>query len=225
MRLHTKLDYIGVAYALQQAKRAGYVTGDVMFAGGLKPYGSRTHPGAFEVQLGTYEKDSLPEGYRDQNGQRLHVRRFKNTGDSGASSEWATGENIWAATWDEWGWFIAYVFAADPDARFGHYASYAGFMTQTNGKFDLEKRPAGEGAMKLTPREVTQLETALDEEAKEKPAPEYRVKVTSPEVPEIDHRTREAYDAAVEDMRRVQRNLDEDRVSHDTVREQTGEDA
>lgn len=165
MRLHTKLDYIGVSHALQQAKRAGYVTWDVTFQGGLKPYGSRTHAGAFEVQLGTFEKDSLPKGYRDQHGNVMHVRRFKNTGDRGASSEYY-GEcgAIWAATWDEWGWFIAYVFEADPDARFGHYASYADFMFQTDGKFDLE------------------------------PTPEYRL-------------------------------ASEDAINHDTVREQTGEDA
>lgn len=62
------------------------------------------------------------------------------------------------------------------------------------GPDGYEAEPAGDfpaqgGVMKLTPREVTQLEAAL------------------------------------EDMRRVQRNLDEDRVNHDTVQEQTGEGA
>jgi hypothetical protein len=177
MRLHTNLDYIDIAHALKSAKRAGQVAQDVTFQDGLVPHGSRTHLRAYEIQLGTFEKDSLPAGYTDQNGHKLNVRRFKNTGDSGASSGWYS-PSVWAATWDEWGWFIAYVFAADPDARFGHYASYADFMTKTKNAFDLEPTPEYR-AMHLTPREVTQLEAALGEAE----------------------------------------------VNHDTVREQTGEDA
>jgi hypothetical protein len=186
MRLHTNLDYTGISHALQQAKRAGHVAWDVTFQDGLVPHGSRTHPRAYEVQLGTWEKDSLPKGYRDQNGQQLHVRRFKNTGDRGASSGYYGGA-VWAATWDEWGWFIAFVFAADPDARFGHYASYADFTVKTGGKFGLE------------------------------PTPEYRAAG--------EFKVQQAVSAGIDEDAAREALRDEDRVNHDTVREQAGEGA
>jgi hypothetical protein len=161
VKLHTSLDYMGVAFALKKAKDDGHVTDDVCFQGGLKPSGSRTHPRAFEVQLGTDDKTSLPGGYTDQRGNRMNVRRYKNSGSCGAGS-------VYAATWDEWGWFMANVFATDPQAVFGSvtgrehsYRGEADFHAQTGGKFNSA--------------------------------------------------TRDAFGAIVEDMRRVQRNLEEDR--------------
>lgn len=171
MKLHTNLDYMGVAYALKKAKDDGHVTQDVCFQGSLVPHGSRTHPRAFEVQLGTEDKTSLPCGYTDQYGHKMNVRRYKNSGSCGAASEWATGCNVYAATWDEWGWFIAAVFDADPQARFDtRYLSRADFDAKTGGKFSREN--------------YGRARTRAD---------------------------REAFDAVVEDMRRVQRNLEEDR--------------
>jgi hypothetical protein len=137
MRLHTNLSYAHVYEALRQAKVEGHVTWDVEFVN-FSAHGSRTMPFAFEIQLGTYDKHSLPAGYTDQNGQKLNVRRYKNTGSRGASSEYyGSCGAVWSATWDEWGWFIAKVFQLDPDAYWaGHYSSSADFHRKTGRKFD-----------------------------------------------------------------------------------------
>lgn len=146
MRLHTSLTPGEVYQALARAQIKKLVAADIEFTSGvthhgsLVPHGSRTHAHAYEVQLGTYEKHSLPRDYRDRNGQRMNVRRYKNSGSGGASSEWVRGEAVWAATWHEWGWFIAEVFAADPTARWGsqkhpNYASPGDFHHKTGGRF------------------------------------------------------------------------------------------
>jgi hypothetical protein len=142
MRLHTSLTDVQVSNALFRAQREGLITPDVHFAV-WEPGRSQTHPHAFEIQLGTYNQHSLPRGYKDQRGSTMHVRRFKNSGSSGASS-------VYAATWHEWGWLIAEIFAADPEARWGAnparcarpeyawgYHSEADFHAKTDGKFRL----------------------------------------------------------------------------------------
>ena len=139
MRLHTNLDRIDLSYVMKQVKDQGLVTGDVMLMSD-EPHKSRTHPRAFELQLGTWDKNSLPAGYRDQYGHKMNVRRYKNSGDSGATNEWNRGEAVWAATWHEWGWFMAAVFAMDPEARFGelarhHYKGTSDFNAKTDGVF------------------------------------------------------------------------------------------
>ena len=40
----------------------------------------------------------------------------------------------WAATYDEWGWFLAHVFAADPSAIAGPYKGIDDFHAQVDGK-------------------------------------------------------------------------------------------
>jgi uncharacterized protein YwbE len=139
MRLHTRLTATEVYSALGQAQLAGKVTSDIRFMV-FRQYRSRTHPHGYEVQLGTWDKDSLPSGTVDQHGKNMRVRRFKNSGSHGAHSDNGTGESVWAATWHEWGWFIASVFAADPGARFGgltgwNYLSPGDFHRKTGGQF------------------------------------------------------------------------------------------
>jgi hypothetical protein len=143
MRLHTRLTYTQVYDALHQAQAAGHVTPDVHFVS-YGASGSRTHPYGYEIQLGTCDRYSLPAGYKDQHGKNLRVRRFKNSGHYGASSEWATGEDTYSATWHEWGWFIAAVFAADPSARWGSvkgwgYRDEADFNFKTKNQFKEEQ--------------------------------------------------------------------------------------
>jgi hypothetical protein len=139
MKLHTALTGAQVYEALDTAKAAGHVTGDVTFVN-YGTSGSRTHQRGYEIQLGTYCKDSLPSGYQDQHGHRMNVRRYKNTGSHGANTQnySSSGDSVWAATWDEWGWFIAAVFAADPSARWANYESEADFNRQTENKFKKE---------------------------------------------------------------------------------------
>lgn len=141
MKLHTSLTTAEVDAALGRAKRKGLITWDVDFAV-FTPGRSLTHAHGYEVQLGTWDQDSLPGGYTDQYGKRLRVRRARNSDH---------GENRWAATWHEWGWFMAELFAADPNARWGAnparcarpeyawgYASEADFHRKTENAF----RPA-----------------------------------------------------------------------------------
>lgn len=140
MRLHTNLDSMTVRHALEMAKKAGHVTRDVCFMDGLAAYGSHSRQRAFEVRLGTHEKDTLPAGYIDQNGHKMTVRRYSNSGDGGAASDWVTGGcAVYSATWHEWGWFMANVFAADPDAIFGSkswgYHGADDFHAKTENKF------------------------------------------------------------------------------------------
>lgn len=99
MRLHTNLTYAQVYGALHAAQRKrGKITADVSFVdlddiyGSPKEFKSATHPRAFEVQLGTYDQHSLPAGTKDQHGKKMNVRRFKNSGTRGATSE-NTGES------------------------------------------------------------------------------------------------------------------------------------
>jgi hypothetical protein len=120
MKIHTVLTGENLRDLLDQTKAGGQVTADVFFTQ-LEYQASRSRPNGYLVQLGTYSQWSL------RNGRSRH---FKNTGNSGADS-------IWAATWDEWGWFLARVFATDPGAIAGHWKSKEMFMEVTKGTFAL----------------------------------------------------------------------------------------
>lgn len=112
MRLHTNtLDMSDVHKALKTAKDNGTVAEHIHFEA-FSQHGSRSHARAFEIQLGTYSK--LP-------GDK---RRYKNSGQYGAS-------NIYAATYDEWGYFIKELFELDPELVFGNYRGLEDFNRQT----------------------------------------------------------------------------------------------
>lgn len=119
MRLHSdKLTYMDVHAALDKAKAAGKVDRQVQFEM-LETKGSRTRQRGFEVQLGWYGVKVKGDG-----------RRWKNTGNRGADSEY-NGNGCYAATYDEWGWFIKELFTLDPNLVFGHYKDRATFLTMT----------------------------------------------------------------------------------------------
>ena len=109
MKLHTKLAEGAVYGALHDAQMKGLIAPDVHFAI-FTPARSQTHPHGYEIQLGTSDQHSLPAGYTDQNGKTQRVRRYRNSNH---------GEAEWAATWHEWGWLIAEIFAADPGIEVG----------------------------------------------------------------------------------------------------------
>lgn len=118
MKLHSDIiDLTGVYDAMLTAKRAGLVSADIAFVV-LHKSPSRSRHNGFEIQLGTNDKTTGPS----------RSRKFKNSGHSGA-------DNIYAATWDEWGFFIAELFAIDPDATFGSYKGLTDFNVQTGNKF------------------------------------------------------------------------------------------
>lgn len=135
MRFHTRLGTDSVYEALGHVQDRGLVAAGVRFAVfTLQP--SRTHDRSFEIQLGTYDQNSLPGDYLDQHGRHLRVRRARNARDGGPR---------WAATWHEWGWLIAELFEADPGSRWGDnparsghphgYFSPEDFHAKTGGAF------------------------------------------------------------------------------------------
>jgi hypothetical protein len=137
MKLHTSLTEYHVFKALSDMHAAGKITPDVHFVK-YKALGSDSHRYGYEIQLGTEDKFSLPTGYLDQRGKKLRVRRYKNSGDHGADS-------VWAATYHEWGWYIAEIFRKDPHAKWGgglraEYPNAKHFHAVTNGKFLLPDR-------------------------------------------------------------------------------------
>jgi hypothetical protein len=118
MKLHTKLTSHDISEALENVKQHGLVTEDISFVQ-FAYESSRSHANGYLIQLGTTNKYSLPSGKK---------RHYKNSGDRGA-------DMIWAATYDEWGWFIAEIFDRDPNAKFGYYKSRDDFNEQTKWKF------------------------------------------------------------------------------------------
>jgi hypothetical protein len=123
MKLHTALNYAEVVDALNRTKAAGHMTSDIFFYQDTYQ-ASRTHRYGFHIQLGTYDQRSGP----------TYSRHYKNTGHYGAQSAWL-GYPVWAATYDEWGYFIEEIFEADITARFGHYRNYADFCAKTDNKY------------------------------------------------------------------------------------------
>lgn len=88
------------------------------------------------------ESVSLHEGRRARriDGVSLrstYNRRHPNTGTRGAETmEWGG-----AASWTEWGWFLARVFDRDPDARCGDYRGRDDFHWQTDARFVDPRTP------------------------------------------------------------------------------------
>lgn len=109
--------------ALKAAKAKGNVDDLVEFMI-LEPKGSRTRSNGFEIRL-----EWLGEK------QRGDGRHWTNSGKSGANS-YGNGNGTYAATYDEWGWFIAELFDMDADAVFGTYKGYGGFHADTRYKFE-----------------------------------------------------------------------------------------
>jgi len=132
MKLHTKLDIGEVYNSLIVTKARELMTEDIYFHQ-LIEQPSKTHPKGYIIQLATTDQRSGPK----------NSRYYKNTGKRGANSERNTGEALWAATFDEWGWFIADLFERDPGARFGHYTTAAKFHEMTKNKYRLENIPNG----------------------------------------------------------------------------------
>lgn len=117
MKLHSNFHSMKtIVEAKDRAKAAGHLPAHITLE--LMGSGSRTRNNGFVVRLYTEFK------------QPGDGRRRTNSGNAGA------GRN-WAATWDEHGWFMAEVFAADPDAIFDRYYGKADFDAQTKNAYRL----------------------------------------------------------------------------------------
>lgn len=140
MILHTKLTEAEVRDALHVIKFHGLVAEDVQFAV-LTCRGSRSHARTFDLQLGTRRQFSLPYGYTDRHDRKPNGRRrLSVNGVEGYA---------YAATWHEWGYFIAEIFSRDPEAtwrsRLGGYSSPGDFQDKTNGRFPVRSAPVSWG--------------------------------------------------------------------------------
>ena len=89
---------------------------DHVFLARIETHGSRSRAQAFDISLSAYDK---------LDGE---IRHYKNSGGYGASDEYA-------ATYDEWGFFIEALFAADPDMIFGGYKGRDNYHDQTRFLF------------------------------------------------------------------------------------------
>ncbi len=118
MKLHTKLNNHQVIDALADVKSRGLMTNDVFMAQ-FAYENSLSHRNGFLIRLGTFDKTTGPKKSR---------HRADNT-------NLDLGDTVYAATYDEWGWFIAEIFECDPDAKFGPYKNYADFHKKTKDRF------------------------------------------------------------------------------------------
>jgi hypothetical protein len=124
MKLHTKLDMNDVYASMLVTQARGLMAEDVFFYQIIEEP-SRTHQYGFKIQLGTWDQRSGPKNSR--NYKQMTTKSGK------------TDDKLWAATYEEWGWFLADIFDRDPDASFGHYKTKALFHEMTKGKFRLEE--------------------------------------------------------------------------------------
>ena len=125
MRIHTNVaTAVQVAnLALHAAKKAGRVAGHVYFDK-LVDHRSTTHTYAAEVHLVADVKEPGSKRRRPEQWRR-RIRRVRGV----------------AATWDEWGWFLAEVFRLDPRAKCAAwYPTEAAFHERTKHRFHLTER-------------------------------------------------------------------------------------
>ena len=118
MKIHTNLTWAELEATLHHPNLINEVYFD-----GLEEHGSASRVRAFDVTLRAWESVNLRTGQK---------RRHPNTGTRGAD------HYEYAATYDEWGWFFARLYAADPTARCWAYASAEDFHDKTEGKYREE---------------------------------------------------------------------------------------
>ncbi len=77
----------------------------------------------------------------DERGSRSRARAFDvalvsdGTVQRHRPQSWTGDASEYAATWDQWGWFLASVFAVDPDAIAGPYKGIDDFRRKTDGAY------------------------------------------------------------------------------------------
>lgn len=115
MKIHTSVLTADHFYAALKATAPG------VFFAELRREGSRSRTAGFNVLLesdGTPDKDGTPR------------RRARNRGKGGYD-----GHPGFAASYDDWGRFLAALFLVDPDAIAGPYKGYDDFHAQTKGAY------------------------------------------------------------------------------------------
>jgi hypothetical protein len=119
MRIHSDI--------LMRADFASALSGtgldaDGVYLDGVTSHGSRKRARAYEVTLRAIHG-------KDRNGK---TRRWPNGGAYGAETGYGN-----AATYDEWGYWIARLYGSDPRAIIGPYKSRADFLLRTDGAYPI----------------------------------------------------------------------------------------
>lgn len=135
MKLYTTLTETQVRACLAEAQEAGLVAPDIEFDL-FAPTGSRSHAHAhaYEVHLATAQQRTRADG------KARPIAAY--TGGNGRK---------YAATRDEWGWFLAAFFGADPNAQAWQYKGDQDFHRKTRYAYVIaqdftgtpSERPAG----------------------------------------------------------------------------------
>lgn len=115
MRLHVSykitVDTLYDAVKFATAQGEGWVSFD------YSEHGSRSNDHAFDVTL---TGDGTTNRRRVNYGTARHI---------------PTADKPYAATWNQWGWFFAHLFAIDPSMSCYAYSDAADFHDKTAGKF------------------------------------------------------------------------------------------
>lgn len=119
MKFHTTLTETEIQDCMGRAKSDGDMPADIVFDV-FGPAGSRSHPRGFEIHLATSRNDTRADGRKR------------------AGSPLAGGSGLrYAATYDEWGYFLAEFFAADPSAKAGPYKNRDHFHIKTRHAYAM----------------------------------------------------------------------------------------
>jgi hypothetical protein len=117
VRIHT--DKIETLDIVQAKNTATLQSGGTVHLEELARRGSRRRARAFEVRL---------------TGDGTLTRRRINAGTSRDVDRFSLP---YAATWEQWGWFLVHLFTVDPDMVAGPYDGAEDFHRQTRHAFDL----------------------------------------------------------------------------------------
>jgi hypothetical protein len=129
MKLHTSLDEDEIRACMNRAQAAGELPADIVFDV-FGQAGSRSHPHGFEIHLASARKDTRADSVTRKNNPM-------------AGSH---GGPRYAASYDEWGWFLAELFTADPDAKAAPYKNADDFHAKTRWAYaaGTDEMPADE---------------------------------------------------------------------------------
>lgn len=115
MRLHAdKITWRDLHDAARFAEGAGH--GEITLERS-ESHGSRSKAFAWDVIL---------------EGDGSHSKRKRNAGTSRTADRWNMG---YAATYDSWGWFFAYLFEVDPEMTCYAYSDALDFHSKTESKY------------------------------------------------------------------------------------------
>lgn len=113
MRMHT--DTLTSEDFYRAAKHASTFGHGIVYIEDCSRHGSRSRKQAFNVKL---------------EGDGTVNKRPPNSGRCGAHSE-----GCYAASWDQWGWFFAYLYQIDPTMKCWAYENVSDFHEKTKHKF------------------------------------------------------------------------------------------